>query len=84
MDFMQGGDLRFHLKNIKFDEERTKFYAAEIVLGLADLHQKNIVHRDLKFSNVMLDRDGHLKLTDFGLSKILEGDKLAKTICGTP
>ena len=70
MDFMQGGEMFFHLKKAsKFDEIKTKFFAAEIVLALDYLHKKKIIYRDLKPENILLDPEGHIKLTDFGLSK---------------
>ncbi len=65
---MQGGDLFFHLqKNKRFSASRVKFYIAECVLALNDLHQKGVIYRDLKLENIMLDSHGHVKLTDFGL-----------------
>ena len=86
-DFLNGGELFFHLCNeIRFSEDRARFYAAEIVLGLAHLHENGIIYRDLKPENVLLDSEGHLKLTDFGLSKVkqpLEGG-MTNTFCGTP
>jgi serine/threonine protein kinase len=79
-----GGDLFSHLQRTEFSEERTKFYAAEIVLGLSALHSANIIYRDLKPENCLLDGSGHLVLVDFGLSKILNSPKnCANTLCGT-
>lgn len=70
MDYINGGELFFHLqKERKFDAERVRFYCAEIVLGLAYLHSKGILYRDLKPENVLLTGDGHICMTDFGISK---------------
>jgi serine/threonine protein kinase len=52
-----------------FDEERARFYAAELLLALDHLHQQNIIYRDLKLENILMDQNGHIALTDFGLSK---------------
>lgn len=57
-------------KDTRFNEMRTRFYAAEIILALECLHKNGIIYRDLKPENVILDQYGHLKLTDFGLSKL--------------
>ena len=86
MDFLNGGELFTHLrKEGKFSEERAKFYAAEILAALDCLHQHGIIYRDLKPENVLLDNEGHLKLTDFGLSKLgLHNNKTTYTFCGTP
>ena len=86
IDFLNGGELFFHLrKETKFNEDRTRFYAAEIVLALECLHSNGIIYRDLKPENVILDSEGHIKLTDFGLCKLQEaGDKMTYTFCGTP
>lgn len=71
MDFLNGGELFYHLKwEKRFTENKAKFYAAEVVLGIKHLHEKGIIYRDLKPENVLLDRSGHIKLTDFGLSKM--------------
>jgi serine/threonine protein kinase len=84
MGFANGGELFSHLKKEKrFSEDRARFYAAEIALGLEYLHDGGVVYRDLKPENILLDSEGHIILTDFGLSKILKGDK-TKTFCGTP
>jgi serine/threonine protein kinase len=71
MDFLNGGELFYHLRRERrFSEERARFYAAEILLALEHLHSHNIIYRDLKPENVLLDNQGHIRLTDFGLSKI--------------
>lgn len=86
LDYFSGGELFFHLKHGgAFNEARAKFYAAEITLALQCLHDNNVIYRDLKPENVLLDDEGHIKLTDFGLSKeSVQGDKLTHTFCGTP
>lgn len=86
MDFCPGGELFYHLHNVgRFTEEQSKFYFAEIILGLEYLHSREIAYRDLKPENVLLDIDGHVRLTDFGLSKENLG-KHSKTysFCGSP
>ncbi|XP_042633326.1 RAC-gamma serine/threonine-protein kinase isoform X5 [Cyprinus carpio] len=87
MEYANGGELFFHLSRDRvFSEERAQFYGAEIVSALDYLHsEKNVVYRDLKLENLMLDKDGHIKITDFGLCKegITEGATM-KTFCGTP
>lgn len=87
MDFVNGGELFFHLQNEQFfDNNRAKFYAAEIVLALDYLHSRGIIYRDLKPENLLLDMDGHIKVTDFGLSKqgLLDTTDRTSTFCGTP
>lgn len=89
LDYMGGGELFFWLKkDRKFSENRSRLYAAELTLALEALHEQNIVYRDLKPENILLDLQGHLRITDFGLSKDnitgsgAEGG--TKTFCGTP
>ena len=87
-EFLQGGDLFFHLHDKRgrvFPEEKAKFYVVELVAALDFLHKNNMIYRDLKPENILLDLQGHIKLTDFGLSKIFENeDDKAYTVCGTP
>ncbi|PVU96247.1 hypothetical protein BB561_001302 [Smittium simulii] len=69
MEFLPGGDLMTML--IKYDifpEDVTRFYMAECVLAIEDIHSLNFVHRDIKPDNILIGRDGHIKLSDFGLS----------------
>jgi len=87
MDFINGGEVFFHLSNDGcFSEERAKFYAAEIVLGLQYLHENGIIYRDLKPENLLLNHQGHVVITDFGLSKegMVNPEDTTKTFCGTP
>ncbi|KAL4445496.1 hypothetical protein ABPG74_004570 [Tetrahymena malaccensis] len=85
LDYCQGGEL-FNLlcKYKRFNEQDTKFYCAQIVLALEYLHEKDIIYRDLKPENVLIDRQGYLKITDFGLSKRNSKDQKNQSICGTP
>ena len=70
MDYVPGGELFYHLKQSRrFTEPRTRFYAAEILLALECLHSHGFIYRDLKPENILLDAEGHIKLSDFGLSK---------------
>ncbi|KAF2150659.1 protein kinase A [Myriangium duriaei CBS 260.36] len=83
MDFIEGGELFSLLrKSQRFPNPVAKFYAAEVTLALDYLHSHNIIYRDLKPENLLLDRHGHLKITDFGFAK--EVPDITWTLCGTP
>jgi serum/glucocorticoid-regulated kinase 2 len=85
MKFYRGGELYKHLKaKRRFGEEPTKFYVAQIVLALGELHKQKVVYRDMKPENTLLDVDGYVALADFGLSKILTEEGNTKSFCGTP
>eukprot|EP01090_Pellita_catalonica_P009231 TRINITY_DN2028_c0_g1_i6.p1 TRINITY_DN2028_c0_g1~~TRINITY_DN2028_c0_g1_i6.p1 ORF type:complete len:402 (+),score=54.88 TRINITY_DN2028_c0_g1_i6:970-2175(+) len=87
MDYINGGELFFHLqREKKFSPELVRFYCAEIILGLDYLHKSGVVYRDLKPENILLTKEGHICMTDFGISK--QGlnckDDRTATFCGTP
>ncbi|CAG9331908.1 unnamed protein product [Blepharisma stoltei] len=90
MDFINGGELFFHLRSSsRFSEQRARFYAAEVLLALEYIHGLGIIYRDLKPENILLDSEGHIKLTDFGLSKQFfdeepNGENKTFSVCGTP
>ena len=84
-DFMQGGEFfSFLSKSVQLKEKQARFYLSEILLALEYIHNNKCIYRDLKPENILIDKDGHLKLSDFGLSKILNENNFAYTICGTP
>ena len=86
LEYCPGGELFFHLqKSGKFDEDRARFYAGQILLAIKELHKNDIIYHDLKPENILIDSEGYVKLTDFGSSKVnmIEG-QTANTLCGTP
>mmetsp|Transcript_28161 Transcript_28161/g.84228 ORF Transcript_28161/g.84228 Transcript_28161/m.84228 type:complete len:762 (+) Transcript_28161:61-2346(+) len=86
LDFVRGGDLFTRLTNeVMFTEADVRIYLAEICLALEHLHSLGIIYRDLKPENILLDSNGHIALTDFGLSKDAEDAAEGKTysFCGT-
>lgn len=83
LEYVPGGELFSHLrKAVKFSNDVTRFYAAEILLAIEHLHSLNIIYRDLKPENILLDHEGHIKITDFGFAKRIEDRTW--TLCGTP
>ncbi|XP_057687211.1 serine/threonine-protein kinase N2-like isoform X1 [Corythoichthys intestinalis] len=85
LDFLPGGDLMIHIHNRAFTPQQTRFYSACVLLALEFLHVNKIIYRDLKLDNLLMDADGFVKMTDFGLCKegIGHGDRTS-TFCGTP
>jgi protein kinase X len=83
LEYVPGGDLFELLRHLgTFSFEQTQFYTGQLVLVFDYLHKKNILYRDLKPENVLLNKDGYLKLTDFGSAKRTKGKTY--TLCGTP
>lgn len=83
-DFVDGSDLYTLWRQEKrLDDMTVKFYSAELVVTLGYLHKSGIIYRDLKLENILIDEEGHIKLVDFGLAKLVKPRKRTGTICGT-
>ena len=83
--YLSGGELFQHLRKFRhFDEDKARFYGAQIALALQYLHNKGIIYRDLKPENILMDENGYLRLTDFGMAKKLKNNEKATSFCGTP
>ncbi len=71
MEFLPGGDyMSLLMKKDKLTEDEAKFYIAELILAVESIHQLDCIHRDIKPDNILIDKDGHIKLSDFGLAKV--------------
>ncbi|KAI8908983.1 kinase-like domain-containing protein [Gorgonomyces haynaldii] len=82
-EYVVGGEMFSHLRRAgRFSNEMTKFYAAQITLALEYLHSMDIIYRDLKPENLLLDQDGNIKIADFGFAKFVPD--VTWTLCGTP
>eukprot|EP00933_Yihiella_yeosuensis_P006964 TRINITY_DN111820_c0_g1_i1.p1 TRINITY_DN111820_c0_g1~~TRINITY_DN111820_c0_g1_i1.p1 ORF type:complete len:347 (-),score=55.37 TRINITY_DN111820_c0_g1_i1:37-1032(-) len=84
LEFVNGGELFSYVRNEgRLPNDTARFFAGEIVLAVAHMHSMHIAYRDLKPENVLIDCEGHIKITDFGFAKVILEDK-TWTLCGTP
>ena len=73
MEFCQGGDfMNLLIKKDILSEDEARFYTAELILAVESIHKLDCIHRDIKPDNILIDKNGHIKLSDFGLAKISE------------
>jgi MAP/microtubule affinity-regulating kinase len=85
MEYAGSGDLLHYVKEKKFlTEKQAKPIFRQVVYGLAHIHSRNVVHRDIKLDNILLDSDGGVKICDFGVSKVIDKHKIINDQCGTP
>ncbi|XP_068608680.1 G protein-coupled receptor kinase 5 [Brachionichthys hirsutus] len=86
LTMMSGGDLKFHIYSMGgpgLDRDRARFYAAEVCCGLIHLHQKSILYRDVKPENILLDENGHIRISDLGLAVRLTEKRSVRGRVGT-
>lgn len=85
LDYVSGGELFTHLYNKEhFTEDEVRIYIAEIIVALEQLHKLGIIYRDIKLENILIDSEGHIVLTDFGLSReLVYENERAHSFCGT-
>ena len=77
MEYLPGGDLMgLLIEKDVLTEEQARFYVCELILAIESVHKLNCIHRDIKPDNILIDKNGHIKLSDFGLSKV--PDSLSK------
>jgi len=86
MDYYGGGELFWHLHRAgKLNSDRARFYASELLLAISFLHENDVIYRDIKPENVLIDSEGHVALVDFGLAKEqVEVGQMSFSLCGTP
>ncbi|KAK1771767.1 putative agc yank protein kinase [Phialemonium atrogriseum] len=83
VDLMSGGDLRFHISRKTFTEDAVRFWISELGCALRYIHGQNIIHRDVKPDNVLLDADGHVHLTDFNVASDVVPGRILSSKSGT-
>lgn len=84
LEYISGGNLLNYVVNTKFSESQIRLYIAEILCGIEHLHNMNIAYRGLKLENILLNKDGHIKLSDFGLAKMdMKADMISYTYYGS-
>ncbi|KAF3785262.1 Serine/threonine-protein kinase AtPK2/AtPK19 [Nymphaea thermarum] len=83
LDFINGGHWPPILSTLSSREDVARIYTAEILSAVSHLHANGVMHRDLKLENILLDADGHVMLTDFGLAKQFEENTRSNSLCGT-